>query len=65
MALFFDCKFFLLGGQKLCKDIAMDNLDKDDVYALEKGFLQLLPIRDQPNRMVIVMFPGEQDCDPG
>jgi hypothetical protein len=54
---FFEQKEELFGAEKLCKDIALDDLTQDDVEFLGNGAWQLLPTRDRAGRAVIVHLP--------
>jgi hypothetical protein len=65
MVHYFDFKFSMFGGEKLCKNITYEDLDEDDVDALQKGFLQWLPERDRAGRPIAVFFPSEQDYKRG
>ena len=62
--LHFDYKFCLFGGAKLCKDITYDDLDQYDKFALDKGWLQALPVRDRAGRAISVFFPDKQEYHP-
>jgi hypothetical protein len=55
---FFDTKQMLFGNEKLVKDITLDDLDDDDKQGLERGSLQLLPVRDRAGRWIVVNFRG-------
>jgi hypothetical protein len=57
MVRFFDEKYELFGADKLTKDITLDDLDPDDIAALERGFYQVLPEKDCADRKVICFFP--------
>ena len=57
MVRFFDEKCELFGADKLTKDITLDDLDPDDIAALENGFFQLLPEKDCAGRKVFCVFP--------
>jgi hypothetical protein len=57
MVRFFDEKCELFGADKLTKDITLDDLDPDDIAALEKGFYQVLPEKDCAGRKVFCFFP--------
>ena len=54
---FFEEKCALFGAHKLTKDITLDDLDPDDIAALERGFYQVLPGRDCAGRKVFCFFP--------
>jgi hypothetical protein len=55
---FFDTKQMLFGNEKLVKDITLDDLDDDDKQGLERGSLQVLPVRDRAGRQIVVNFRG-------
>jgi hypothetical protein len=57
MVRFFDEKCELFGANKLTKDITLDDLDPDDIAALERGFYQVLPEKDCAGRKVFCFFP--------
>ena len=57
MVRFFDQKYELFGPHNLTKDITLDDLDPDDIAALEKGFYQVLPEKDRAGRLVFCYFP--------
>ena len=57
---FFDLKFQLFGGEKLCEEITYEDLNHEDQEALKSGFLQVLPKRDRSGRGIIVAFPSEE-----
>ena len=50
---FFETKRELFGEEKLTKDITLDDLDDDDMYALKSGGFQILPIPDRSGRRII------------
>jgi hypothetical protein len=53
---FFDFKLELFGIDKLGKrKITQEDLDKDDMYALRKGRVQILPQKDASGRAVLVV----------
>ena len=52
MIKFFDIKMQLFGRGKLCKDVTLKDLDKDDTVSMKGGYLQLLPTRDRSGRAV-------------
>jgi hypothetical protein len=56
MVRFFEQKYELFGADKLTKDIALDDLDPDDIAALETGFYQVLPEKDCAGRIVFCSF---------
>ena len=57
MIRFFDCKLFFFGQEKLCKDITLQDLSKEDMKSLKAGYMQILPIRDQAGRNVFLFAP--------
>jgi len=57
---YFDCKLYFFGQNKLCKDITLQDLDKDDLMALKAGYMQVLPVRDSAGRAVFVALPQLQ-----
>jgi hypothetical protein len=57
MVRFFDEKYQLFGADKLTKDITLDDMDPDDIAALETGSHQVLPEKDCAGRKVICYFP--------
>jgi hypothetical protein len=57
MVRFFDEKCELFGADKLTKDITLDDLDPDDIAALERGMYQVLPKKDCAGRKVFCFFP--------
>ncbi|CAJ1965277.1 unnamed protein product [Cylindrotheca closterium] len=57
---YFDCKLQFFGREKLCKDITLQDLDKDDIKALKAGYMQILPIRDRAGRAVWIALPQQQ-----
>ncbi|KAL3930740.1 MAG: hypothetical protein SGBAC_011632 [Bacillariaceae sp.] len=60
MIRFFDCKLYFFGEQKLCKDITLHDLDKDDLKALKAGYMQILSGRDRAGRAVFLAVPSKQ-----
>jgi hypothetical protein len=48
----FQKKLELFGASKLCKDITLEDLDSCTMEVLERGYLTVLPARDQADRMV-------------
>jgi hypothetical protein len=48
MARFFDDKYELFGADKLTKDIALHDLDPDDLITFESGCFQVLPKKIAP-----------------
>lgn len=63
MIRFFDCKLFFFGKEKLCKDITLEDLDKEDLKALKAGYIQILPTRDRAGRPVFLAVPYCQTFD--
>jgi hypothetical protein len=57
MVRFFDEKCELFGADKLTKDITLNDLDPDDIAALEGGCYQVLPEKDSAGRKVFCYFP--------
>jgi hypothetical protein len=57
MVRFFDEKYQLFGADKLTKDITLDDMDPDDIAALERGIYQVLPEKDCAGRKVMCFFP--------
>lgn len=57
---FFDFKLGLFGKEKLCKDITIDDLDRDDLATLKSGFMQIFPVRDRAGRAVFCLLPSYQ-----
>ena len=57
---FFDLKFHLFGSEKLCKDITLNDLDKEDMKTLKAGFMQVLPARDSAGRAICILLPNYQ-----
>eukprot|EP00526_Cylindrotheca_closterium_P009688 CAMPEP_0113622620 /NCGR_PEP_ID=MMETSP0017_2-20120614/11600_1 /TAXON_ID=2856 /ORGANISM="Cylindrotheca closterium" /LENGTH=420 /DNA_ID=CAMNT_0000532473 /DNA_START=31 /DNA_END=1290 /DNA_ORIENTATION=- /assembly_acc=CAM_ASM_000147 len=60
MIRFFDCKLHFFGQAKLCQDITLQDLDKDDLKSLKAGYMQILPIRDRAGRAVFIAVPSKQ-----
>ncbi|CAJ1965283.1 unnamed protein product [Cylindrotheca closterium] len=60
MIRFFDCKLHFFGQEKLCNNITLQDLDKDDLKALKAGFMQILPVRDRAGRAVFLAVPSKQ-----
>lgn len=58
MIRFFECKRDLFGVGRLTKDITLDDLDVDDMEALESGGLQLCPAKDSAGRNIITIMLG-------
>jgi hypothetical protein len=50
---YFEHKLQLFGIGKLCKRITLDDLDEDDLEALQTGSMQYLPNKDQAGRPVL------------
>ena len=57
MVRFFEEKYELFGADKLAKDITLDDLDPDDIAALERGVYQVLPEKDCAGRKVVFFIP--------
>mmetsp|Transcript_42976 Transcript_42976/g.104044 ORF Transcript_42976/g.104044 Transcript_42976/m.104044 type:complete len:364 (+) Transcript_42976:149-1240(+) len=53
---FFNAKMQLFGQEKLCKDITLQDLDKDDIEFLKSGHMQILPTRDSAGRVVVMVL---------
>jgi hypothetical protein len=60
---YFDWKFQLFSMEKLTKDIAFDDLTKEDQAMLKKGYIQRLPIRDRAGRAILVHVYNGQTYD--
>lgn len=58
---FFEIKREFFGNRKLVKDIQQIDLDQRDIAYLYSGHLQLLPLKDNSGRLVIVIYPGPKD----
>ena len=54
---FLEQKKELFGSEKLTKDIMLDDLDEDDMEALESGGLQVVPLKDQSGRQLMIAVP--------
>jgi hypothetical protein len=52
---YLDWKLELFGEVKLCKDITLDDLQKDDLTTMKKGVFQRLPERDRAGRSVWII----------
>ena len=61
MICFLEFKKSLFGENELGKKITLRDLHPEDIVALRKGFLQILPSRDQTGRMIVVLFPNHQE----
>lgn len=57
MIRFFTAKEALFEPDRLAKTITIEDLSKDDLKALESGFLQLLPVRDAAGRAIVSGIP--------
>lgn len=57
---YFACKLLFFGKEKLCKNITLQDLNKDDLKALKAGYMQVLPIRDRSGRAVWIGLPRHQ-----
>jgi hypothetical protein len=55
LLLHMEIKLELFGPEKLCQEITLQDLNEDDIRALETGFIQLLPERDRAGRAVMVL----------
>eukprot|EP00980_Cylindrotheca_fusiformis_P012662 scaffold3098_cov158-Cylindrotheca_fusiformis.AAC.1 len=58
---FFDTKHLLFGEDKLVKEITLDDLDEDDKRGLQRGSIQVLPVRDRAGRLIFVNIGGRSD----
>ena len=59
MCRFLDCLLDQFGEDSLKEPIKLEkNFPKDELKALRKGFVQLLPFRDRLGRRILVVFPG-------
>jgi hypothetical protein len=62
---FFEEKKKLFGPDKLTKEIKLRDLDKEDRKFLDRGFRQIVPLRDRAGRRIIIWIPmmirGESD----
>jgi hypothetical protein len=56
MVYFFQLKALLFGEKSLCVDIHQGMLSKREIECLKKGFLQILPTRDQSGRVLTEHF---------
>ncbi|KAG7370288.1 hypothetical protein IV203_028034 [Nitzschia inconspicua] len=54
---FLEMKLQLFGSEKLCRDITISDLSKDDRKMLESGFFQLSSQRDVAGRAILVAMP--------
>lgn len=54
--LFYDLKLFLFGPCRLCEDITLDKLSKDDIASLNAGYIQQLPVRDRAGRAIQIFL---------
>jgi hypothetical protein len=61
MVLHFEEKQRLFGTDVLGRDIRLDDLSDVDRKELEKGFLQILPVRDRAGRIVVCILGGPLD----
>jgi hypothetical protein len=61
MVLHFEEKQRLFGADVLGRDIRLDDLSDVDRKELEKGFLQILPVRDRAGRIVVCILGGPLD----
>jgi hypothetical protein len=57
IAAHFESKLELFGESKLPRDIVQDDLEKEDLEILTCGVHQLLPIRDQAGRTILLWIP--------
>ena len=55
----FQVKLELFGKDLLTKDIALADLNDEDIQALKQGAEQLLPVRDSHDRLVVCMLATE------
>jgi hypothetical protein len=53
----FEAKMELFGKAKVTKDITQDDLSKEDLECLYCGYNQILPVRDQAGRGVMLGLP--------
>jgi hypothetical protein len=60
IARYLDWKLSLFGREKLCKPITLDDLQKEDLTILKKGYFQMLPERDGAGRAVWVVLHNNQ-----
>ena len=59
MIKFFKEKLILFGADKLTKDITIDDdLDQDDLKALESGGMQYIPLQDRSGRHMTINVPA-------
>jgi hypothetical protein len=54
---FFEVKMELFGKDNVAKDITQDDLSKEDLECLYGGYNQILPVRDQAGRGVMLHLP--------
>ena len=60
---YFREKQALFGSEKLAEDIALSDLDAEDLKCFESGLLQVLPLRDRAGRAVLCWFPVRREDD--
>ena len=56
MIRFFEFKKELFGVEKLVKDIALDDMDEDDMHFLGNGYCQVSPYTDTAGRTIFVFI---------
>jgi hypothetical protein len=61
MIRYFEFKRYLFGDAKLCQRIVYKDLDADDIRAMRKGFMQILPGRDRAGRVITIYFPSHEE----
>ena len=57
---FFDLKLEVFGPNALARDIAFNDLTKEDKIMLKKGYMQRFPVRDRAGRAVYCMIQNGQ-----
>lgn len=55
---FMEEKLNLFGADKLLKDITLDDMDEEDMEALNSGIIQRVPHKDRSGRDVVVVVPS-------
>ena len=53
----------LFDDELLGRDIAMSDLDDEDMEVMNTGYMQVLPVRDNAGRAIFCMVPEAKPCD--
>ena len=60
--LHFKEKLELFGFEKLGREIKLSDLDEDDMDSMNRGYIQVLPLSDHSNRLIVFYYKAVTGC---